>query len=116
IAGSGTDIRVDRHLPSPCVSATVARRRDVQRLARVAGIARADLDRGEAGRGTSFVIPHAEHLGYAASLERPPDLRRPGNALEQAGFVDWLVLRRAGEDRIVPVKGRLHVDAGPLRA
>jgi hypothetical protein len=34
------------------------------------------------------VIPHPEHVGNAARFERPPDLRRPGNAFEQAGLVN----------------------------
>src|SRR3982074_3569956 len=84
----------------------------MQRLPRVAGIALADLDRGEAGGGAGLVIPPAQHLRDAAAIERAPDLRRAGDALEQAGLVDRFVLRRAGEDRIVAVEDRLHVDVG----
>ena len=86
----------------------------MQRLAGVAGIALANLDGGEARRGAGFVVPHAQHLGHAAGVERTPDLRRPGDTLEQAGFIDGLVLRRAGEDRIMAVEDGLHVDAGPF--
>ena len=85
----------------------------MQDVARVAGITLADLDRGEAGRRPGFVVPHAQHIGQAAGVERVPDLRRAGDALEQAGLVDRLVLRRAGEDRIVAVEDGLHVDVGP---
>jgi hypothetical protein len=53
------------------------------------------------------MIPHAQHLRDAAGVERAPDLRRSGDALEQAGLVDRLVLRRAGEDRIVAEEDRL---------
>ena len=60
------------------------------------------------------MIPHAEHVGHAAGIERAPDLRRAGNALEETGLVDRLVLRRAGQDRIVAVQDGFDVDVGPV--
>src|SRR5262252_1124 len=80
----------------------------------MAWIALANLDRGEAGGGTGFVIPHPEHLGHPAGLERAPDLRRSGDALEQAGFIHRLVLWRVGKDGIITVEDRLDVDEGAL--
>src|SRR5262245_42553283 len=94
---SGIDVLVDHHGPLAGVSAALAGGCDVQRLARVARITLAELDRGKAGSGPGFVIPYPEHLRHAASLERAPDLRRSGDPLQQAGFVDRLVLRRAGK-------------------
>ena len=64
----------------------------MQRLPGVARIPLANLDRGEAGGRAGFVIPHAQHLRDAAGVERAPDLGCAGNALEQAGLVDRLVL------------------------
>ena len=60
------------------------------------------------------MIPHAEHFGNAAGFKRAPDLRRAGDALEQAGLVNRLVLRRAGENRIFAMQDCLDVDVGPL--
>src|SRR5260370_28976196 len=85
-----------------------------QRWARMTGFALANLDRVKARRGAGFVVPYADNLGPPARLERPPDLRGTGNALEQPGLIDGLVLRGAGEDRIVPVENRLHVDEGSI--
>ena len=66
------------------------------------------------GPYTGFPIPaDAEHLGHARGVERTPDLRRAGDTLEQAGFVDRLVLRRAAQDRIVAVEDGFHVDVRP---
>src|SRR6266508_1826107 len=80
---------------------------------RVAGIALADLDDGEARGRAGLVIPYAEHFRHAAGLERGPDLRRAGDGLEQVGLVDRLVLRRAAEDRIVAIEDGLDVHVGP---
>jgi hypothetical protein len=80
----------------------------------VAGIALLDLDGGEASGRTGLVVPHAQHLGHAAGVERTPDLRRAGDAFEQAGLVYRLVLGRAGQDRIIAVEDGLRVDVGPL--
>ena len=51
--------------------------------------------------------------GRPQASERLPDLGRAGDAFEQTGLVDRLVLRRAGENRIVAVQDRLHVHVGP---
>src|SRR5260370_31984557 len=84
---AGIDILVDDDRPFAGVSAALAGGRNVQRLARMTRIALANLDRGEARRRAGFVVPYAEHLGHAARLERPPDLRGTGNALEQPGLI-----------------------------
>ena len=80
----------------------------------MAGIALADLNGGKARRRPGFVIPNSEHVGNAAGFERPPDLRRAGDAFEEPGFVNGLVLRRASEDRIVAVQDRLHAHERPF--
>ena len=64
--------------------------------------------------GPGLVVPYAKHVGDAAGIERAPDLRRAGDALEEPGLVDRLVLRRAGQDRIVAVQDGLDVDVGPI--
>src|SRR5947208_12786909 len=86
----------------------------MQGVACVSGIALPNLNRTETRPGSRFVIPYADHLGHAARLERPPDLRGASNALEQPGLVDRLVLRGAGEDRIVAVEDGLHGDEGSI--
>src|SRR5262249_61103702 len=84
-----------------------------QGLAWVPGITLANLDHGEARGRAGLVIPHAEDLGHAAGFERSPDLGGAGDALEQAGLVDRLVLWRAAQDRIIAIKDGLDVDVGP---
>ena len=109
---AGVDVLVHHHRPLAGIGAALAGGGDVQRLPRVAGIALLDLDDGEARRRTGFVVPHAEHLRHAAGVERAPDLRGAGDALEQAGLVDRLVLRRAAQDRIVAIEDRFDVHIG----
>src|SRR5262249_20565238 len=92
--------------------AALARGGNVQGLARMAGIALADLHDGETRGRTGLVIPDAQDLGHPAGLERAPDLRGAGNALQQTGLVDRLVLRRGAQDRIVAVEDRLPLHVG----
>ena len=89
------DVVVHDHGPLAVVSARHAVCGDVEHVARMAGIALADLDRGEARRRRPFMIPDAENVRQAAGLQGFPNLRGAGDALEQPGFIDRLVLRRA---------------------
>ena len=100
--------------PFAGIGAALAGAGDVQRLSRVAGIALAQLDRGEACRRPGLVIPDAEHVGNAACLERAPNLCRAGNAFEQAGLVDRFVLRRASQYRLVAVENGLDAHERPF--
>ena len=60
------------------------------------------------------MIPDAKNIGNATGIECAPDLRRAGDALEQSGLIDRLVLRRAGQDRIVAMQDGFDVDVRPI--
>src|SRR5262249_15003224 len=70
---AGIDVVVDDDGPFAGIGTTLAGASNVQRLARMAGIALAQLDRGETCRRPGFVIPHPAHIGNAACFQRPPD-------------------------------------------
>src|SRR3989338_1212221 len=103
---------VHHYGPLAVVGAGRAVCRDVENVARMAGITLANLDHCKAGGGASLVIPYAEDVREAAGLERLPDLGRAGDALQQPGLVHRLVLRRARKNRMVAVKDGLDVDVG----
>src|SRR3989338_810032 len=106
------DVVVHHYGPLAVVGAGRAVCRDVENVARMAGITLANLDHCKAGGGASLVIPYAEDVREAAGLERLPDLGRAGDALQQPGLVHRLLLRRARKNRMVAVKDGLDVDVG----
>src|SRR5262245_12036836 len=84
----------------------------MQHVARMAGLALADLNRCETSSRSAFVVPYAKDVWQTARLQRLPNLRRAGDTFEQTRFIHRFVLRRAGKDRIVAVHNRLHIEIG----